>query len=261
MEAYSKVAGVFNLPVQLSYRTPQHQLDDVRPMLRHRNRHHGTGRGVKRRDSAELGIRDVQAWLAALLDGRPGTWTVKKRKLTSGAGVYGRRDGLTPGLFQLRAHVRAGVSWLKEHGPASGWGLANADAGGETTSDFTPYYVPTRSRAAAEVWLRVALRVGRVVALFLALLGRVRPTPRGPEAGTAEHSEALPVPSARADYRYGVQVSPSTARGAPPGHRPACTCAPCLDAARFLRATRQEWPPVEVEAWWQRARERSDERG
>lgn len=216
MQAYSNVAAIFNLPVQLPVTPGVWTLEQRKARLRERNPNFTTGRSLKRRDAAELNVRDVQLWLDALLHGRAVSLRVKKRHQLVDAPLYVRLARCTPALLDLRAKIRAGVSWLVEHGPGSGWALPNPEWASESTSNFTPYYVPRANLYGAERWVRVAARVGQLVRLFVALLSKVSPAPRSArtEPHRQEQQEAVPTREEREAAGYRTHSPPE--RGGPP---------------------------------------------
>jgi hypothetical protein len=215
-EAYSNVTELFNLPVQLCYPAPVWPLDRRKTILRDENPNYTTGRTLRRRDAAELNVRDVLGWIAAVLHEQPFAARVKHQALPGATGLYRHLGRCAPGMLDLRGKIRAGISWLVEHGPASGWALPNREWSSESTSNFTPYYVPRGSLYVAERWVRVALFVARLVRLFVALAGRVSPAPRSPEAEppTAKTGDSVPTREARDSTGY--RTHSPTDRGGPP---------------------------------------------
>lgn len=101
MQAYSNVATIFNLPEQLTFTPGVWTLEQRKARLRERNPNFSTGRSLKRRDAAELNVRDVQGWLDALLHPRPFRAWVKKRHELVGAPLYVHLARCTPALLDL----------------------------------------------------------------------------------------------------------------------------------------------------------------
>lgn len=217
MEAYRNVAGLFNLPEQLAYPVPVWPLARRKLILRDENPNFTTGRTLRRRDAAELNVRDVLGWITALLHEQPFAARVKRQALPGAVGLYRHLGPCAPGMLDLRGKIRAGISWLVEHGPASGWALPNREWASESTSNFTPYYVPRGSLYVAERWVRVALFVARLVRLFVALASRVSPAPRSPEAKppTVKKQDSVPTREARESTGYRTH-SPRDGTGLPP---------------------------------------------
>lgn len=215
-EAYSNVAALFNLPSELAYPAPRWPLDRRKDMLREKNQNYGAGRTLPRRDAAELNVRDVSHWLTALLHERPVELRVKRQRLVGARGLYTRLGQCQPGMLDLRGKIRAGISWLVEHGPASGWALANRKFVTESTSNFTPWYIPRRSLHVAERWVRVALFVNRLVRLFAALATRLIPAPRSAATEPPTEKKQDSVPAVNGRQVRGTGISPPPERGGPP---------------------------------------------
>jgi len=236
MEAYTNIAPLFNLPVELIYPAPVWSLDRRKSMLRAENEHYSTGRGTKRRDAAELNVRDVSDWITALLHERPAAARVKRQRLAGAAGLYTYLGRCAPGMLDLRSKIRAGISWLVEHGPATGWGVANQKWATESTSNFTPYYIPRGSLYVAERWVRVALQVARLVGLFAALAARLSPAPRSPEAEPPTGKKQDSVPSREERDSTGSRTQSAPNRGGPPR-----SLRELIDRARAKQPP--EWKP------------------
>jgi hypothetical protein len=178
MQGYPTVTPESNTFPQLMYRVPRWTMEQRRARLRWHNPRYKSRRGVRRRDHAELGVRDALLWIAALLRGQHAVTLPKGKTHELAPWLYQRMGAVTPAIWRLRCLIRERVSWIVVNGPASGWGVAQQVGEGETTSPFTPYYVPTGSRSAAEAWLRFVRRTEQMVRLVVALARKVRPTPR-----------------------------------------------------------------------------------
>jgi hypothetical protein len=216
VEAYSNISEVFKLPVSFTYPVPVWSLARRKTMLRDENDHYRTGRGTRRRDAAELNVRDMLAWMRALLHEQPVRGRVKRQSLVGSSSLYTQLGRCSPGMFDLRGKIRAGISWLVEHGPASGWAVPNREYATESTSNFTPYYIPRGSLYVAERWVRIGVQVARLVHLFSSLLARLSPAPRSPEAETPTAKKQDSVPTRQERDSTGSRTQSEASRGGPP---------------------------------------------
>lgn len=216
MQAYPTATAQSNHFPVLSYRAPSWTYEQSARITRSRNPRYSSTKGVRRRDRAEFRVGDVLTWIAALVHGRDGARTNRGDALVITRGLYTRLGHCTPGIWDLRTKIRARVSWLVANGPVSGWAVRPHGEATETKSKLTPWYIPTRSRAAAEVWARFARDTYRLVRLFAALLSKLRPAQRSPERTPQRQEPAKPVPTGEERDSTGCRSQSPPERGGPP---------------------------------------------
>lgn len=151
------------------------------------------GRGTKRRHRREVDTRQGLDARAAILRGAqtfPGADGVARtwREL-----IHANLDGRPPFLVGLRARARRLMDQISEHGPASGWGIAQPVAGAERNPKWTPYEVPKRSEKCWRWWRARRIELARLLRALAWLWGRAVPAHRTAHEGTPPvRQEKLP---------------------------------------------------------------------
>lgn len=195
-QPYSTVAGLFNLAVTPELPRLVWTYEQRRARFRGANPNFEHGRGSARRARREYFVRDVLEWRRALLSGA--RVPVGKHRLRHSWRelVHAPQPKLTAATSATRAHARALMGELVEHGPWNGWGIAQPPRTGPGEDRATPYAVPKASEKCWRWWRHVAQELARVLLHLDVLLSRVIPLhgtpvelpPRGERLSSARPS-------------------------------------------------------------------------
>lgn len=137
-----------------------------RAVMGARNPQHQTGKGTKRRQRREVETKQRLAWLADVLRGAD-TYRGADDALHSLRDLIHRAP--PKARTQLRPHqarARALLSLVVQHGPASGWAVAQGTPSGDG-AHFSPWIVPKASEKCWR-WWRAMVAALRALALYLA---------------------------------------------------------------------------------------------
>jgi len=143
------------------------------------------GRG--RRHRREVRTRQLLALLAGQLAERGCEARVNLHGHTIHELLYAPIPDAPSWALALRMQGRELLSLAKQHGPASGWGMPQPTEESETSSKWTPYYIPKRSERCWRWWRLVVLFLMRVLTTLAAAWWRLIPLHRQRlEGATAE---------------------------------------------------------------------------
>ena len=147
--------------------------------------------GRARRHRWETQTKQSLAWLAGLQTGAPSGSRGPSR-------AYSLRELLDGGGPERPQWVRAAqlelarrLTLAERHGPASGWGIAQPEAGAKGNPKWTPYYVPKAAEKCWRWWRRLTLAAGELAATLARWLLQAVPLHRHRlEQETAEKKQS-----------------------------------------------------------------------
>ena len=205
MQAYPTEGPVNNLHAAPAVPVYRRTFEERRALSLQRCADAGPHKGRARRWRRETQTKQTLAWLARLAAGAPA--------VARGPGrAYSLRELLQGGGPERPQWVRAAQeeatrrAYLAEkHGPASGWGIAQPEAGAVGNPKWTPYYVPKAAEKGWRWWRAVCLALARVLGVLARWLGCVVPLHRQlleqEPAGRNQSTSAAPAREATTGYR------------------------------------------------------------
>ncbi len=225
MQAYTSTAHVNNPFVPPPIPTLRWTYDQRAAASMRQTRTRVKHAGRARRHRREIDVRRGLDHQRELLAGRVTFEDRDRRRYTVRQLIAADLRG-APGWARVtQDHARRALGAIAEHGPASGWAVAQPIAGMETNPKWTPYVVPKAGEKCWRWWRSLRLMLARLLPRLARAVGEVVPLHRlassrstreerqdsgsvseqREETGYRDHSiEALGVVLRRVQLRFGM---------------------------------------------------------